>query len=338
MKKILSSLIVFGLSMLVYWLTVPLSDCYIAQWRTFYWDRHYCNEILAQHSGAWQLIQDFYYQAYATTTGIAAVLAVFTTVLVSVAYALLGKIGALHKVMDTTVKQSGVYALLFVLTTVCTMAVRGYFTSSADKNVRAMMCLAADNKWDTIIEEYSKVPSTTKLENNLKNMAYAERGQLSRRFTANRHPDVNDLFVLEINSSPYVAALLSDIYWTMGEITMSQMYAFEANEKLGNLSPRLLKRLALTNIVMGEYRVAEKYIDWLSKTVRHHSWAEYYRTKLSDEAVMADEYLSLKRRCVPEENGFPSSRSIPYDLQQIVNRNPGHLPSSEYLKAIGMLR
>ena len=61
------------------------------------------------------------------------------------------------------------------------------------------------------------------------------------------------------NKQEHVSCLLSDVYFTMGAIASSQEMAFEAFvSAMGDGNPRMLKRLVQTNLIFGDYPVAEK--------------------------------------------------------------------------------
>ena len=218
-----------------------------------------------------------------------------------------------------------------------TLALFGVFGApTATARFRTLMVMAAQEDWIGIEQYAERYPAKNYIERNLHCMAYAERGSLAARFKKSPRRNVQELFVLDI-PNPYVAALLSDVYWTMGEISMSQMYAFEANEKLGNHSSHMLHRLVKTNILYGYYRVAEKYLDILALNPREETFVSRYRGLLTDEAVEADAELRVKRSCIPVMNGFPSSRSVPYDMRRILEQNPEHRASLQYLEAISLL-
>lgn len=310
------------------WLWLPGWTGFDAQWHTFYWDSLYCKEMLASDGGLWQLIKDFFGQFMANPWTAAALWAVPFTV----GFWLLCALG--RKVTD----RSYITPVAFVIAVSSVwLSIGGALKGdNADQRFKEKMCLVADEDWDKIISLTKGRKLNNVLELNIHNLALAEKGLLARHLMEQPCHDVNALFVLKIES-PYVAAMLSDIYWSMGEISMSQMYAFEANEKMNNLSPRLLKRLVKTNIAFGHYKVAEKYLNWLDKTLFERNWARHYRQLLSDEAVMADKEMRLKRLCIPKENGFPSAQSVAYDLQNIINNNPEHRTSAEYLGALKQL-
>lgn len=311
---------------------LPDSVGFAEQWRTFYWDAQYCCSVIEEH-GVWQLISDFFVQFLATRWSAACLLALPATVVSGV---LLSGLQRLAKRCFQHVKPLVLTLVLSALAIGMTSVLTFLVTQGRETRFRGQMCLVEDQNWEKIIGQCKNRKVNNLLELNMLNLSLAETGQLQKRLREQPCQDVNSLFVLQIHS-PYVAALLSDIYWSMGEISMSQMYAFEANEKMNNLSPRLLKRLVLTNIVFGYYEVAAKYLNWLDKTLFYHAWSAHYRQLLNDVAVNKDLELRLKRACIPAQNVFPSAQSVMYDLEQILATNPEHATSAEYLSAIKRL-
>ena len=311
------------------------SVCFDEQWRTFYWNRHWLAQEWAKSGGAMRLTTLFFSQFCSTVNGAAWLCALATTAL---SLALAAIVGRLMQRIGRKPHFVTCYAI-FWLAGIGTL----FATESATCNqgtehsFKAMMCQIGRNDWHAVIDGIGHETPDNYLLLNCLNLAYAETGQLPERFLQQPLRDVESLFVMEI-PSPYIAAMLSDIYWSIGEISMAQRYAFEANEKLGDLSPRLLKRLVHTNIVYGHYAVAEKYLRWLESSPAHRSWAERHRRLLDDAAVEADTLLGQKRRCIPAQNCFPSTRSLPYDLQIILSQMPDHRPSAQYLQAIQMLK
>ena len=99
------------------------------------------------------------------------------------------------------------------------------------------------------------------------------------------------------NRTEDVSVLLSDIYFTAGNIALSQRLAFEGNScARGNYNARLLQRLVQTNLIYGEYAVAEKYIRLLEKSWTYRDWAKQQRKFLyKDAEVENDPLLGSKR-------------------------------------------
>lgn len=60
----------------------------------------------------------------------------------------------------------------------------------------------------------------------------------------------------------------------------------------------MLKRLIETNLIIGSYPIADKYIQLLEKTWFYKDWATAHRRFLyNDKAVEEDKILGMKRRC-----------------------------------------
>ena len=164
----------------------------------------------------------------------------------------------------------------------------------------------------------------------------AEKGMLHEHLTDNPCVDINSIYVNEIQSE-YVAAMISDVYYSMGHISQAQRYAFEANEKFDNNSPRLLQRLIKTNIIYGQYRVARKYLAKLSDAVYYKEWCQQYERLLDDKAVEADGELGVKRKCLNIDNKFSGFGGLDKDLLQIARATSGTHQSRttvQYLSAL----
>ena len=83
------------------------------------------------------------------------------------------------------------------------------------------------------------------------------------------HPD-------KVLTSGAAAMMMSDLYLHMGFVNMSQRAAFEAMESICNYnkSARELVRLTETNLITGQYEVAEKYLSILEETLFYRHWAK----------------------------------------------------------------
>lgn len=97
---------------------------------------------------------------------------------------------------------------------------------------------------------------------NYHNVALAEQGLLADQLFMQPCIDIQTIYVPG-NKTPYLSALLSDIYFSMGHIAFSQRYAFEANEGMGNFSPRMLQRLVQTSLIYGHYGTARSILIYL---------------------------------------------------------------------------
>ena len=163
------------------------------------------------------------------------------------------------------------------------------------------------------------------------NVNLAREGRLADdAFTCVQHTSAG--LVLEWEQDYRLARLLSDIYYEAGHMALSQRYAFEANVYAeGRYMPDMLSRLIQTNIIYGAYAVAEKYITELEGDREYGAWARGQRRFLRDDAaVEADPEYGAKRRCIPERDFLASTIGIE-DLEYVIDANPEHKNSVDYL-------
>jgi len=192
-------------------------------------------------------------------------------------------------------------------------------------------------QWDRIIER-----SEGDLKNYLYkfclNVALAEKGELGERMFSYDQLGLKGLY-LNFNRVSHISTLLSDLYFSMGHISLAQRMAFESNVSTpGGTNPRMIKRLVQTNLIYGAYPVAEKYISLLEQTAFYEDWAAEHRIFLwNDEAVEQDSILGMKRKCITANNYLAEFAGLDADLKRIAEQNPGHKASIEYVGAMYLL-
>ena len=168
-------------------------------------------------------------------------------------------------------------------------------------------------------------------------MSLAEEGLLGDRLFDNPCRDIRSIYNDVLLNEDF-AVLLSDIYYSMGHVAQSQRYAFELNEKKNNMSPRMLQRLVQTNIIYGHYRVAEKYLLWLKKTLFYKEWAEKQENFLyNDVAVEKDPEYGIKRKALIANNRFSGIKGLDDDLLNIARQTRGSRQCITTLQYLGSL-
>lgn len=178
--------------------------------------------------------------------------------------------------------------------------------------------------WDEVLR-LSQGPIQNYLYLNYLNRALAEKGELGdQAFAFNQHGPQGLMVGWDKTFS--VSLLLSDVYFTLGEIALSQEMAFEANVSvIGAGSPRCLMRLVQTNLIFGTYPIAEKYIRLLEQMPVYRDWAKQHRAFLyNDAAVEADPLLGLKRRGLPKESDLAGIHGLEHDLLLRAEQQPEH--------------
>lgn len=218
----------------------------------------------------------------------------------------------------------------------CIFLYQGYsqYLSPDNETFKKLNYHIRQEQWNRIVSESQKLPMTNLLHQNCLNLAFAEKGELLPNLSKYPNIGLQSLFIGG-NKTPYISALLNDIYFSMGHMAFAQRYAFEANESMGGYSPKLLKRLVQTSLIYGNYNLALKYIQILEKTLFYHEWAKSQRAFLHDDSrLQADSILGSKRKCLFPDNRFAGSLGLDKDLEEILKQNPSHTATHQYLKAI----
>ncbi len=189
-----------------------------------------------------------------------------------------------------------------------------------DEAVYELSYYASRGEWGKIESRCRKLPMADEpLLQNYWSLAMAERGLLADRLFA--QPWVSPRSIIDLNQrSPMAYMLFSDIFWSMGQVGLAQRYAFEANEALGNSSPRMLKRLVDTNLAFGQQAVADKYMRLLG-----HAYAP------NPIEIMC------KSHCIPTDNAFAFDPAFKPDLLATLRTNPEHKATMQYLGCMCLL-
>lgn len=205
------------------------------------------------------------------------------------------------------------------------------------QHVKKLDYFSRTGQWDEVINE-SRGSMTNYLYICYLNLALAEKGQLAERMFLYDQRGVDGL-LLKWNKTFSISVLLSDVYYSIGNVALAQEMAFEASVSvLGSGNPRMLKRLVETNIIYGEYNVAGKYIDLLEQTAYYKKWAREQRRFLyNDAAVEEDHLLGEKRRGLLVDSYLSNTNGLDRDLINLAEHYPANRNPIEYLGGLLLL-
>lgn len=195
-----------------------------------------------------------------------------------------------------------------------------------------------NEQWDQVISRFDQSALSKRRMCGL-NLALANKGELATRLFDYPQKGIETL-MLQWDQSVFTAELHSDLYYCMGIMSTAQKFAFEAyvsSHPSGN--PRMLKRLVQTNLIMGAYPVAEKYISLLENTWYYKEWATSHRRFLyNDLAVEQDKELGLKRHCWETEKTISEVYSNPVStLMNLIPSCPENQAGLDYLTSFLLL-
>ncbi len=199
--------------------------------------------------------------------------------------------------------------------------------------------MARYQQWNRILETINSEKPNNQIGVTVQNLALGMRGMLSEHlFNYNQNgllgllPDVGT-----DATSPLPTA---EAFYQLGMITVAQRTVFEAQEAILDFqkSGRCYKRLAQTNLILGSYEVARKYLSALQKTLFYRDWANETLPLLGDEKAIAKhpEYGRL-RQMAYDEDFFFSDHVTPEMLERLYYRNTDNRLAYQYLLAYCML-
>ena len=134
--------------------------------------------------------------------------------------------------------------------------------------------------------------------------------------------------------------LTGEIYFNLGLVNTAQRFAFESMEAIPNYnkSARVVKRLAETNLINGQYEVARKYLQMLEKTIFYRPWAQRTMAMLGDEkAIDAHPLYGKLRQYRLQEDFLFSDRELDKICGLLFMHNQQNLMAAQYLLMMPML-
>lgn len=192
-------------------------------------------------------------------------------------------------------------------------------------------------QWDRIISSFSIEHADIQTMNVL-NLALACKGELGEKLFC--YPQVNaGCLIPEWNSSQGSAIVLADINYYIGNVIFAQKFAFEGYVASAFGSVRLLQCLVRTNLITGDYPVAEKYIKLLEQTLFYRDWADRQRRYLYNDAnVLQDLSYGEKRKGLLRDDQYQEAISGLEILEYLSANNPDNPLPLQYLVSYSLLR
>ncbi len=169
------------------------------------------------------------------------------------------------------------------------------------------------------------------MESNYINLALYRKGRLVEDFFK-YSPLGHTSLLLRWADAPFpIAFLWGEISSEMGFIAKSGQTAYEGNMLSGPRgSSMFMKLLVESEIIMGNYQTAEKYINVLENTIYYKDWATQQRAFLSDKAVAQSDYYKAKRKCIIKNNAVMALTNELVLLNEIIKINPLHKSTFDF--------
>lgn len=193
--------------------------------------------------------------------------------------------------------------------------------------------------WNAIIAKAEKQAPDLPMSVSATNLALAMTNQLGDRAFEFYQRGPQGLFPkFERNFAS--SQLTGEIYFHLGLINTAQRLAFEAMEAIPNYnkSARVVKRLAETNIINGQYKIAEKYLRMLEKTIFYRLWAQRMIVMLGNEKAINDEPLfGTLRQYKLQKDLFFSDGELDNICGQLFLHNNQNMMAAQYLLILPLM-
>jgi hypothetical protein len=194
---------------------------------------------------------------------------------------------------------------------------------------------AFDEKWNELIDFQEKTPSVNKVGQYFYNVALAETGQLCNRLFSGRQDFKESSVALPWSDDFLVWG--GYFFYTTGLVNEAHRWAYE-EMVVYNPRPHNIKMLVKTNLVNGNYKMADKYLSMLKKTIFYRSWASQYAQCISDSSTSKiDPEFSAKQDILPQSNFYVYLESPEANLPALFEANNKNKTAFEYMMAFMML-
>ena len=199
--------------------------------------------------------------------------------------------------------------------------------------------MARHQQWNRILETINTEKPNNQIGVTVQNLALAMHGQLIDHLFDYNQNGIAGLLP-DVQSDATSPLPTAEVHYQLGMISVAQRTVFEAQEAILDFqkSGRCYKRLAQTNLILGSYEVARKYLMALQKTLFYRDWANETLPLLGNEEAIAKhpEYGRL-RQMVCDEDYYFSDHVTPEMLEGLYACNTDNHLALEYLKAYYVL-
>jgi hypothetical protein len=193
--------------------------------------------------------------------------------------------------------------------------------------------------WDAVIRNQEKYQLGNIVAQFYYNLALSEKDQLCDRMFFGRQDYGTKALIIPWDSQAGVNNIARGVYffYSTGLINEAHRWAYESMVAQG-YRPENIKLLIKTNLINGHYKIAEKYINILKRTLHYRDWAKKYTAMLyRPDLVRSDPELGGKLQLVPGKDFSISIRNPQTNLPLLLEANPGNKKAFEYLMAWYML-
>jgi hypothetical protein len=227
-----------------------------------------------------------------------------------------------------TIILSGIVLVVTIL-----LMVKNYNPQTA--RVIKLEKLIFEKKWNEAIEFHEGFPSRNMIGQYFYNIALSETDQLCDRLFKGRQDFGTGSLILPWSNEHLGWGAY--FFYSVGLINEAHRWAYEEMVVYG-YRPQNVKLLVQTDLMNGNYRMTEKYINILKRTIWYNTWAAEYEKLLDDpEQIKAHPELGKMIKILPGNNFFIQLESPQNNLTMLLLANPDNRKAFEYEMAWHLL-
>jgi len=193
---------------------------------------------------------------------------------------------------------------------------------------------AVNEDWNGLLRYTKKHPSMNLFGCFYTNMALVNKGLLCSNLFDYPQPFGKRGLSFEWSARDVILKRGSDFFWTIHFVNEAHHWAFESMIVNG-FSRRNLKRIIQTELIRGNYKVAEKFINVLDQTLFDREIADHYRKFLNNrDAIEKDSELGPRVSIGIDEDFFADGADLEKNLRSMLSNDPFNRPAFDYLMAV----
>ena len=243
-------------------------------------------------------------------------------------------IAYIHILLPTIKKKRNVIALVEILV----IALASYYYinknyNTENEDIMNYDQMARNEQWQDIIKKAEEKAPTAPMSVTCLNLALGMTGQLGDRMFEFYQNGPEGL-ICKFKRHNSLILPTGEVFYHLGMINSAQRYTFEAMEAIPDYrkSVRCYKRLAQTNLINGQYKVAQRYLLALSKTLFYKEWAEKTLEQMKGN-LNDDPEIARLRSFRYTEDFLYSEREVDTMLGLLFNHNYKNRMAFEYMMA-----
>jgi len=232
-----------------------------------------------------------------------------------------------------------VQAIILILLTYIFIGKMAYHEQASKEEIMAYDYDCRMQKWDKVIEMANKKSPSVPMTVACLNLALYETGQLPDKMF-NYFQNGPEGLLPAFQRDFMIPTVSGEVYYRLGFVNTAQRFAFEAMEALPDFqkSVRSFKRLAETNLINGNYEVADKYLYFLENTLFYKKWAKEARTYLyNEDKINAHPEWGKLRRFQTQTDFLFTEEERDIMLAVIFQQNRDNRMAYEYLSSYALL-